>query len=228
MDKEPDVIASFPQLIRWFDDKAKRLSDKSKEVRMLSYLFRRLSLYFGSALCFFILCLMMTFTKSVTLVMVNNWLNSVPEALSWWVGLVLLVITGALISFFRQSNRIAAIILSSLILIALMVLFFVALTAEQPIIVGISLGGSVTIMALIANKTLGFTRRDERYQLFSRRAEFLATFYRSQQAMNSVFTQENLQELKQFNEDLWRTKQSDTLSDSFYLLKKLEDKLRKD
>ncbi|ONG15452.1 hypothetical protein BXT92_00060, partial [Klebsiella pneumoniae] len=73
-----------------------------------------------------------------------------------------------------------------------------------------------------------FTRRDERYQLFSRRAKFLATFYRSQQAMNSVFTQENLQELKQFNEDLWRTKQSDTLSDSFYLLKKLEDKLRKD
>ena len=46
--------------------------------------------------------------------------------------------------------------------------------------------------------------------------------------MNSVFTQENLQELKQFNEDLWRTKQSDTLSDSFYLLKKLEDKLSKD
>ena len=228
MDKEPDVIASFPQLIRWFDDKAKRLLDKSKEVRMLSYLFRRLSLYFGSALCFFILCLVMTFTKSVTLVMVNNWLNSVPEALSWWVGLVLLVITGALISFFRQSTRIAAIILSSLILIALMVLFFVALTAEQPIIVGISLAGSVTIMALIANKTLGFTRRDERYQLFSRRAEFLATFYRSQQAMNSVFTQENLQELKQFNEDLWRTKQSDTLSDSFYLLKKLEDKLSKD
>ncbi|MEN4933456.1 hypothetical protein MRBLMC1_001309 [Pantoea agglomerans] len=228
MDKEPDVIASFPQLIRWFDDKAKRLSDKSKEVRMLSYLFRRLSLYFGSALCFFILCLVMTFTKSVTLVMVNNWLNSVPEALSWWVGLVLLVITGALISFFRQSNRIAAIILSSLILIALMVLFFVALTAEQPIIVGVSLAGSVTIMALIANKTLGFTRRDERYQIFSRRAEFLATFYRSQQAMNYVFTQENLQELKQFNEDLWRTKQSDTLSDSFYLLKKLEDKLSKD
>ncbi|AMB76803.1 hypothetical protein [Pantoea ananatis] len=227
MDKEPDVIASFPQLIRWFDDEAKRLSDKSKEVRMLSYLFRRLSLYFGSALCFFILCLVMTFTKSVTLVIVNNWLNSLPEALSWWAGLVLLVITGVFISIFRQSNRITAIILSSLILIALMVLFFVALTAEQPIIVGISLAGSVTIMALIANKTLGFTRRDERYQLFSRRAEFLATLYRSQQAMNSDYTQENLQELKQFNEDLWRTKQNDTLSDSFYLLKKLEDKLNK-
>ncbi|BAK12291.1 hypothetical protein PAJ_2211 [Pantoea ananatis AJ13355] len=227
MDKEPDVIASFPQLIRWFDDEAKRLSDKSKEVRMLSYLFRRLSLYFGSALCFFILCLVMTFTKSVTLVIVNNWLNSLPEALNWWAGLVLLVITGVFISIFRQSNRITAIILSSLILIALMVLFFVALTAEQPIIVGISLAGSVTIMALIANKTLGFTRRDERYQLFSRRAEFLATLYRSQQAMNSDYTQENLQELKQFNEDLWRTKQNDTLSDSFYLLKKLEDKLNK-
>ncbi|MEG2041862.1 MAG: hypothetical protein RR068_12235, partial [Hafnia sp.] len=60
------------------------------------------------------------------------------------------------------------------------------------------------------------------------RADFLATLYRSQQAMNSVFTQENLQELKQFNENLWSTKQSDTLSDSFYLLKKLEDKLSKD
>ncbi|NEG58256.1 hypothetical protein [Pantoea agglomerans] len=228
MDKEPEVIASFPQLIGWFDDKAEELLDKSKEVRMLSYLFRRLSLYFGSALCFFILCLMMTFTKSVTLVMVNDWLNSVQEALSWWAGLLLLVITSAFISFFRQNNRIAAIILSNLILIALMALFFVALTAEQPVIVGISLAGSVTIMALIANKTLGFTRRDERYQLFSHRAKFLATLYRSQQAMNSVFTQENLQELKQFNENLWSTKQSDTLSDSFYLLKKLEDKLSKD
>ncbi|EMO4509865.1 MULTISPECIES: hypothetical protein [Klebsiella/Raoultella group] len=228
MDKEPVVIASFPQLIRWFDDEAKRLLAKSKEVRMLSYLFRRLSLYFGSALCFFILCLVMTFTKSVTLVMVNDWLSSVPEALRWWEGLVLLVITGFFTWYFRQRDRIAAIIFSSLILIALMTLFFVVLTAEQPVIVGISLAGSVTIMALIANKTLGFTRRDERYQLFSRRAKFLATFYRSQQAMNSVFTQENLQELKQFNEDLWRTKQSDTLSDSFYLLKKLEDKLRKD
>lgn len=228
MNKEPEVIASFPQLIDWFDDKAKKLFDKSKEVRMLSYLFRRLSLYFGSALCFFILCLVMTFTKSVTLVMVNDWLNSVPEALRWWEGLALLVIIDTFIWFFRQRNRIAAIILSSLILIALMALFFIALTAEQPVIVGVSLAGSLTIMALIANKTLGFTRRDERYQLFSRRAEFLATFYRSQQAMNSVFTRENLQELKQFNEDLWRTKQSDTLSDSFYLLKKLEDKLSKD
>ncbi len=228
MHKEPVVIASFPQLIHWFDDEAKRLLAKSEQVRMLSYLFRRLSLYFGSALCFFILCLVMTFTVSVTLVMVNDWLNSVPEALSWWAGLVLLVINVASILFFRQSNRIAAIILSSLILIALMALFFVALDAEQPVIVGISLAGSVTIMALIANKTLGFTRRDERYQLFSRRANFLATLYRSQQAMNSVFTQENLQELKQFNENLWSTKQSDTLSDSFYLLKKLEDKLSKD
>lgn len=63
MDKEPDVIASFPQLIRWFDDEAKRLLAKSEQVRMLSYLFRRLSLYFGSALCFFILCLVMTFTR---------------------------------------------------------------------------------------------------------------------------------------------------------------------
>ena len=86
MDKEPEVIASFPQLIGWFDDKAEKLLDKSKEVRMLSYLFRRLSLYFGSALCFFILCLVMTFTQSVTLVMVNDWLSSVPEALRWWAG----------------------------------------------------------------------------------------------------------------------------------------------
>ncbi|MDM7098412.1 hypothetical protein QUG67_20000, partial [Enterobacter hormaechei] len=148
MHKEPVVIASFPQLIHWFDDEAKRLLAKSEQVRMLSYLFRRLSLYFGSALCFFILCLVMTFTRSVTLVMVNDWLNSVPEALSWWAGLVLLVINVASILFFRQSNRIAAIILSSLILIALMALFFVALDAEQPVIVGISLAGSVTIMAL--------------------------------------------------------------------------------
>lgn len=57
-----------------------------------------------------------------------------------------------------------------------MALFFVALDAEQPVIVGISLAGSVTIMALIANKTLGFTRRDERYQLFSRRANFWLLF----------------------------------------------------
>ncbi|WP_323885932.1 hypothetical protein, partial [Aeromonas allosaccharophila] len=95
---------------------------------------------------------------------------------------------------------------------------------------GLSIFSVVTLGALLADRMLGFTRRNERYQLFSNRAEGLIVESRSwgkicDESGNMInFNEKHLLECAAFFEELRLDKHNAAVRDSFYLLR-LKEKL---
>ncbi|HDZ8879958.1 TPA: hypothetical protein RUX67_004039 [Aeromonas dhakensis] len=95
---------------------------------------------------------------------------------------------------------------------------------------GLSIFSVVTLGALLADRMLGFTRRNERYQLFYSRAKGLIIESRSwgkicDESGNMInFNEKHLLECAAFFEELRLDKHNAAMRDSFYLLR-LKEKL---
>lgn len=95
---------------------------------------------------------------------------------------------------------------------------------------GLSIFSVITLGVLLADRMLGFTRRNERYQLFSNRAEGLIVESRSwgkicDESGNMInFNEKYLLECAAFFEELRLDKHNAAVRDSFYLLR-LKEKL---
>jgi hypothetical protein len=87
---------------------------------------------------------------------------------------------------------------------------------------GLTVFSVVTLLSILIDRTLGFTRRNERYQLFEGRAESLQVLFVSRNALNIPFAESHLLELAKFWEELRLSKHNDTVSDSHYLLALVE------
>lgn len=95
---------------------------------------------------------------------------------------------------------------------------------------GLSIFSVITLGVLLADRMLGFTRRNERYQLFSNRAKGLIVESRSwgkicDESGNMInFNEKYLLECAAFFEELRLDKHNAAVRDSFYLLR-LKEKL---
>ncbi|MGL6071874.1 hypothetical protein, partial [Craterilacuibacter sp.] len=98
------------------------------------------------------------------------------------------------------------------------------------LLLGLAVFSLVTLGAFLADRTLGFTRRNERYQLFASRAEGLIVLSRSRKVMaingykEIEFGEAHLLECAAFFDELRFDKHNATMSDSFYVLR-LKEKL---
>lgn len=217
---------------------SQRLRMKSEETRLFSYLFRRLPLYFGGILCFFLLGLLLTLYKDIDLKLVNVWLyglrSVIPHHCEWVGYLIVIALLNLVVR--RDSNKVGeipsrrrknieAVLATFSVQLLAVITMILSLSAEQPVIAGAATAGTVTIISLVVNRTLGFTRRYERYQFFSQRAMQLAIQYRSFKRIGTPFAEQHIREMVAFFEALAGSKHTATLGDSFYLLKQLEKRV---
>lgn len=103
---------------------------------------------------------------------------------------------------------------------------------NHTLLLGLTIFSVVTLGTLLADRTLGFTRRNERYKLFSMRAEGLILETNSRKQIKDTqgkpieFNEEHLLECLAFFEELRLDKYNATMSDSFYLLRLKQRLLR--
>ncbi|MCQ4094519.1 hypothetical protein NOM73_12590 [Erwinia persicina] len=242
-------LTNFAEVIDFLKTGKEDLKNKSEETRLLSYFFRRLPLYFGSVLCFLLILQLMILVKAIELPMMNEQVKSVLPHLRCWVWLAILVLLAVVNLWLRKKQKntaskpstdeiqsckkkvslcwkkIDCMVVSFIMQLALLFSVAWVLKTPQPVITGIALFGTVAIMAMIVNRTLGYTRRYERYQYFEDRMEQLTVQFNSFQHMNISFTELHIRELAALFEALASSKHNGTMGDSFYLLKQLEKRV---
>ncbi|WP_156560001.1 MULTISPECIES: antiviral RADAR system accessory protein RdrD [Aeromonas] len=117
-----------------------------------------------------------------------------------------------------------------LVLSALISGFSWIISHPHALLLGLIIFSVVTFGSLLADRMLGFTRRNERYQLFANRAEGLIVESRSWGKIDDKsgdmnnFNEKHLLECAAFFEELRLDKHNAAMRDSFYLLR-LKEKL---
>lgn len=230
-------IANFDDLIKVFEIESQKLKLKYKESYWVRYLFRRIPLFSGFAALFYGGCFLLTLSESVGSKVVNAFLFSIKPFYTEYsdeilIGAIVLLLLRTLLpcKWFvdfddSKSGRklwenkiekpIAVLLMSS----ALVSGFYWTLASEHPLPMGLISFSAVMLGALLSDRSLGFTRRNERLYLYANRAERLAILSRSRKEMGIEFSESHLTECLEFFDALNRDKHRATVSDSFYMLR---------
>lgn len=237
MSTTPVKFSGFEDMAAYLSEQNEKLWNKSKETELLSYLFRRIPLIFGAFLTFFLLCLLVSLCKGIALTSINQWLQSLQSCFIYhktWFFVILgfnvfcafFCHVGAPVNSWKfWRKKIKVVIVPFLIQLVAMLCFIFSLAAVQPLIAGAVIMGTVTVTSMLINRTLGFTRRYERYRFFSTRAKQLAIQFRTLEEMEITCTELHVRELAALFEALASSKHNATVGDSFYLLKQLEKRV---
>ena len=230
---DDEIIKSFDDIIELMKKTSLKLKNKSQETEWQRYVFRRIPVYAGTAMMFFLIYLLMTTIKVMPFDQVSQLLGKLSQFTLSCSGIVLNLPLILLITWFTSKNhtrhKYRKALLSLGLKLVTTALFIWVISLENKsysLITGIMLFGTATFSAMLADRTFGYTRRNERYDFFSKQAKMLAIKYDSLKAMpNSSFSEQHLNEYLAFFEQLRISKYNDTVSDSFYLLSQIERKL---
>ncbi|KAE8177045.1 hypothetical protein GLP21_11290 [Photobacterium carnosum] len=227
-------ITSFDDIIVLMTAQSSKLKEKSQETEWQRHIARRIPVYAGTVMVFFLACLLMTTTKALPLEQVGNLLSELSKLLTSGFGFIILILLYALIhgvyiykTYTGYKWLKHSLSLGLKLITALLFLWIISFENKSAsLFTGIMLFGTATFSAMLADRTLGYTRRNERYDFFSKRAEAIATKYTSLKAMpNSSFSEQHLNECLAFFEQIYLSKYNDTVTDSFYLLSQIEKKV---
>lgn len=228
------TITSFDDIIVLMTAQSSELKKMSQRTEWQRHVSRRIPVYAGTVMMFFLTCLLMITTKALPLEQVGQQLGELSKFASSGPGVTMLIllyvlIHGVYIYITHTGYKLLKHSLSLVLKLITGLLFLWIISFENKsaaLITGIMLFGTATFSVVLADRTLGYTRRNERYDFFSKQAEALATKYASLKAMpESSFSEQHLNECLAFFEQLRLSKYNDTVSDSFYLLSQIEKKV---
>ena len=211
----------------------------------MRFLFRRIPLFFGSGLIFFGMCFAATFFDNIGMVKIESFLKSINSFEVEWQGGIFFILLALIFlkecicwCFFSLKYDSLSVkddgeccirnidlnkTFTVLLLLCLLVYgFFIVISSEFALVFGLTAFSTVTFVAILIDRTLGFTRRNERYALFSSKAKGLSELMRFRKMAGMNFDESYLNECHNFYEDLRMAKYNDTIGDSFYILNQLE------
>ena len=254
----PKQITNFDELVEAYEHSCNHLKSKDAESYWLRYLFRRIPIFASTGLIFFGICFAITLTENFGTKKIDEFLLSlrlfdVGYRDHILIGSFFLLLLRSLLPWKWFANKkttqateeqktknwrkiwseklekpIALLLISSMLLSG----FSWIIAQNHTLLLGLTIFSVVTLGTLLADRTLGFTRRNERYKLFSMRAEGLILETNSRKQIKDTqgkpieFNEEHLLECLAFFEELRLDKYNATMSDSFYLLRLKQRLLR--
>ena len=254
----PKQITNFDELAEVYKDYSNNLKVKDAESYWLRYLFRRIPIFASTGLIFFGICFALTLTENFGTKKIDEFLLSlrlfdVGYRDHILIGSFFLLLLRSLLPWKWFANKettqatgekktknwrkiwsenlekpIALLLISSILLSG----FSWIIAQDHILLLGLTIFSVVTLGALLVDRTLGFTRRNERYRLFSSRAEGLRLESNSRKQIKDKsgkpieFNEEHLLECSAFFEELRLDKHNATMTDSFYLLRLKQRLLR--
>lgn len=209
------------------------------QTNWFKYILRHIPLYSSVGLFFYLFCFLMSLIENIGLFYIHLFLKQLPfsnlETIGFSVllglfsiSVIALIIEGVVyyslnngINYYHMPTCYNFFINICLITI-LSTSFFMVLNSEYPLLLGLSLFSTVTITSLLVDKTLGYTKSNERYRLFFSRAKYMLNFINLKKQSAESFDKEQYDSVEKFYHDLWNSKHDNTVSDTSYLLKTLE------
>lgn len=217
-------ITNYPELLAaWQQEREWQLARAAAE-RWLVYLCRRLPLYLATGLMPFGLMLALSLMDGVkpadllaTQGVFKQCLQTQTVSLLWILALWKLV--GVLV--FKKPWQGG--FLSYLLATALLLLLYMIFSTTQPVLFGVIVFSSGLVSVLLADRMLGYSRRNERYQMVADKIEVIMIGIRSKSMLpDQPFDIGLLQEYIDFISALREGKYKQTVADSSVLIRLIE------
>lgn len=227
---EIHTICNYQDSIKLLDETKSALANKIKETNWPRYIFRRIPLYSSCGLIFFSACLAMAITKEIGFNNIDAFLT-LPISSSyrcWGIIIIFILILALVLSSLVYQHRChkgnkeqlrgcCKIFMNISLLLILISAMFLILSSQHSLLLGFSIFLVLTVTSIVVNKTMGYTRQNERYKFFIRRVNALKILFASREKLSIPFDQSHLIEIIKLHEELWNNKYNDTVSDSNYL-----------
>lgn len=206
------------------------------------FLIRRISLYAIPFLMFFTFFFCLSLTKKVGLEKVSAMINvlNLPSwnSLFWGVVIIVLVLLIQWLMFNRKfrSQATNSIIKTSragyknfahvILFMGFIILFLSVYGCEYKLYYGFLTFLALTLCPLFIDRTLGLTRKNERFKLYIRRLERLNELNVFREKINIKFEEPHFIEYIKLVDEADHSKNQDTVSDTSYFMTLIENKLK--
>lgn len=217
-------ITGYPELLAAWEQERNWQLARAKEERWLVYLCRRLPLYLATGLMLFGLLLGLSLldgVKQEDLLAVQMALKEFLQA--HWVILLGILAFWKLVAVLVYKKPWQGGALSFLLAATLLWLLNVIFATAQPILFGVIVFGCGLASVLLADRMLGYSRRNERYQMVADKIEVIVLGIRSKSLLSDrQFDEVLLQEYIDFITALREGKYEQTVSDGHALTRVVE------
>ncbi|MBW3779400.1 hypothetical protein GL272_21245 [Aeromonas veronii] len=142
-----------------------------------------------------------------------------------WIALsflALFTLTTSTIEWEPKKTIMKPIILIALSLIAFP-LCFIVMEKQHAIQLGVIVFSTLSISMYLVDKTLGFTKKNERYQVYASKIRNQTILNNSRGKLNIAFNESHILEALELIDNYHKSKYDDTVSDSFFVLNKISN-----
>ncbi len=212
-------IKDFDTLITAIKEEKAQLDAGEKAGHLKSHLVRRIPISFGAGFISFLGCFLLIATKAASTEEVSQTLKQliifhVPSPClgpQTGIALALLALVGGHACKLGKSFKTAQHVC---LCFASLSTFSACLNTAQPVPLGLLCFGTISLCAMLADRTLGYTKSNERYQLFSRKLGGLVVMSESRKARGIPLEEVHLLEFAKIFDDLRTDKHSNTVADT--------------
>lgn len=237
---ESTAITTFDSLQTEINNQLVRLRRKENESYWLRYLVRRIPLYAIPLLIFFGFFFSLGLSKNIGFEKVNDMLGNIdflPVTISVLIFVITALVAAVLLQwrmFSGRCNRCLSVsekissdskyksIAHILIIIFCISVLSLVYKTNFTIYYGLLAFSILTFLPLLLDRTLGITRRNERFTLLIRKLERLKQLTISRKSLGMTFEEMHLLEYMKVLEDADESKTKDTVSDTAYIMSQLE------
>ncbi|GAP75184.1 hypothetical protein W04_1704 [Pseudoalteromonas sp. SW0106-04] len=230
--QENSTISSYTELNHRLKSQKSEFDNNQKATYWKRYVIRRIPLFTIPLLVFYAVIFILGFvddagTKAAKLIIPNlpYSVYLTPDVLCALILIALVhsLIVGIKYKAFKKKWEVC----NKLIFNALMFAIVYSSSALiyyqiHAVTIGLATFAPLSIFPLLIDRTLGWTRQNDRFKLFSSKIQGLIELNLARKSLNVAFSEGNVLEYLGVMEQFESQKYNDTVSDSFYILTQVE------
>lgn len=231
-DQENTPISTFDELNIQIQVKKGEFESKQQASYWQRYVIRRIPLFTIPVLIFYLTIFALGFVKDIGTQVANSLVPSLPFSVYITsdtpctlcaVVLVHFVFVGlkykGMDKIWRLLNKLVFNVLMIAIIYSVSTLIY---KEVHTVALGIVVFVPLCILPPLVDKTLGWTRQNDRFKLFSSKMQALIELNLARESFGVAISERNILEYLGVLEQFESQKYNDTVSDSFYILNKIE------
>ncbi|ALU44891.1 antiviral RADAR system accessory protein RdrD [Pseudoalteromonas rubra] len=231
-DQDNKPISTYDELQTKIAAKKKEFDSKQQASYWQRYVIRRIPLFTIPMLVFYSTIFALGFVKDIGSKAVTSLVPSLPFSVYisqdvlcslFAVVLVHLVFVGLKYEGMSKTSRLLHKLAFNLLMMATIYSISALIYYEiHAIALGVVVFAPLCILPLLVDRTLGWTRQNDRFKLFSSKMQGLIELNLARESLGVEFSERNILEYIGILEQFESQKYNDTVSDSFYILSQVE------
>lgn len=229
---EQSPISTYEELQSRMKTEKEHFDARQKSSYWQRYVVRRIPLFTIPILVFYASILALGFVDEIAIKAVNSLVPSLPYAAYITsevlcallvVALVHSIFVGLKYKNLNQSWEVCNKLIFNVLMLAIVYSISALIYYQIHVVaLGLVVFAPLCILPLLVDRTLGWTRQNDRFKLFSSKMQGLIDLNLTRASLGVAFSESNVFEYIGILEQFESQKFNETVSDSFYILNKIE------